>query len=60
MNLLKRTAVGIVGVPAIYLIIRAGSWYLLALVTVQAGPAARGFYPPGETKQPPPPPPATT
>jgi len=44
VNLLKRTAVGVIGVPAIYLLIRAGSWFLLALVVAQAGLAAREFY----------------
>lgn len=44
MNLLQRCLIASVGIPAIYLIIRFGSWYLLLLVAVQAGLAAREFY----------------
>ena len=44
VNLLQRCLVAAVGVPAIYLLIRLGSWYVLLLVAVQAGLAAREFY----------------
>ncbi len=44
VNLLKRCLVAAVGIPAIYLLIRLGSWYVLLLVAVLAGLAAREFY----------------
>ena len=44
MNLLKRCLVAAVGIPAIYLLIRLGSWYVLSIVVAQAGLAAGEFY----------------
>ena len=44
MNLLQRCLVAAVGIPALYLLIRLGSWYFLLLVVAQAGLAAREFY----------------
>ena len=44
MNLLQRIAVGLVGVPAIYLLIRLGSWPLLLMVAAQALLCSREFY----------------
>ncbi len=44
MNLLQRIAVGVVGVPAIYLLIRLGSWPLLLMVAAQALMCSREFY----------------
>ena len=44
MNLLQRCLVAAVGIPALYLLIRLGSWYFLLFVVAQAGLAAREFY----------------
>ncbi|OGF98365.1 MAG: hypothetical protein A3F83_04490 [Candidatus Glassbacteria bacterium RIFCSPLOWO2_12_FULL_58_11] len=44
MNLLLRVLVAAAGVPAIYFLIRLGSWYLLAFVAAQAALAANEFY----------------
>lgn len=44
VNLLKRCLVAAVGIPAIYLLIRLGSWYVLSIVVAQAGLAAGEFY----------------
>ncbi len=44
MNLLQRIAVGVVGVPAIYLLVRLGSWPLLLMVAAQALLCTREFY----------------
>ena len=44
MNLLKRCLVAAVGIPAIYLLIRLGSWYVLSIVVAQAGLAAGEFF----------------
>jgi phosphatidate cytidylyltransferase len=44
VNLLQRCLVAAVGIPALYLLIRLGSWYFLLLVATQAGLAAREFY----------------
>jgi len=44
VNLLQRCLVAAVGIPALYLLIRLGSWYCLLLVVAQAGLSAREFY----------------
>ncbi|MBW7996740.1 MAG: hypothetical protein FVQ81_09290 [Candidatus Glassbacteria bacterium] len=44
MNLLQRIAVGLIGIPAIYLLIRLGSWPLLLLVAAQASLTCGEFY----------------
>ena len=44
VNLLQRCLVAAVGIPAIYLLIRLGSWYVLSVVVAQAGLAAGEFY----------------
>ncbi len=44
MNLLQRIVVGVVGAPAIYLLIRLGSWPLLLMVAAQTLLCSREFY----------------
>ena len=44
MNLLQRILVGVVGIPAVYLIIRLGSWPLLVLAAAQAAQGSREFF----------------
>jgi len=44
VNLFKRCLVAAVGIPAIYFLIRLGSWYLLLFVAAQAALANAEFY----------------
>lgn len=44
MNLLLRTLVAIVGIPAIYFLVRLGSWYFVVFVSALAALAAHEFF----------------
>ena len=44
MNLFLRCLVAAVGIPAIYLLVRWGSWYFIAFVTAQVALAVHEFF----------------